>query len=718
MTSTSIAQRAREAVQIKSGTVGFADLQRLLVRGGYLRANLVAALTEFDIIAGGLAWGIRHSRYTIDCEFVENASIRDKLKAAENICTALKEHMQCPQLLLPHQIQGLDYPVLAIVLHWLLQRVAMAREDADAIAAQYTSWDFARRFRIALPKASASSAFGAPGGLSHFNQTHQYWKNANLVRRQYLRNRNNNNNSNEQEQDREEDDSNLPVFAQRRPQRIMKSSQTPESYSSPLEHANAILLEYGDRYLLSTSSLKPLQQNNNNNTNTKQIISSSSPSTKENNNKVAVVELDAAEKQDLKQQREEEEKEKIMLEKLLSSMASHTEKSKVSSDGLGSVLAAVNKKRLAKLQRQFDDRMAALQSQLEEENAEKTRIEAKRVELAERTDEYAALEAKAKKCDDKLRRAKETVASATATRDGKEEELRKAKASCDKAEAKVRGRGAEIAALLDRAFDLQARIAATQEAIRVATDEGTDKLQQMKNEIAELTAELENLAAQQDNSGDGNGDDDEDPTAKALAKARGKFATLEAELSRLDMDILNKQRDIDSVLTRAEYAQYEQRLIELDEECACKFDETQLLVREQNLKVEILRAIANEDDVLSNIFESVQPHLGEAAVRAAAASKSKAAAKKESLQAVVAQVQGILKDIAALREGQERRLAAEQQKLSERRATYDSALAKQRAFRTTIDEVARQTEKLATLKRNLRELKDAVEVSKDDEETL
>ena len=95
-----------------------------------------------------------------------------------------------------------------------------------------------------------------------------------------------------------------------------------------------------------------------------------------------------------------------------------------------------------------------------------------------------------------------------------------------------------------------------------------------------------------------------------------------------------------------------------------------------------------------------------------------AAAKKESLKAVVEQVQDFLKDISTLREGQERKLTSEQGVLSEKRARYDSALAKQRAFRSTVDEVARETERLSQLKRNLRELKDAVSSTNDAEEDL
>jgi hypothetical protein len=46
--------------------------------------------------------------------------------------------------------------------------------------------------------------------------------------------------------------------------------------------------------------------------------------------------------------------------------------------------------------------------------------------------------------------------------------------------------------------------------------------------------------------------------------------------------------------------------------------------------------------------------------------------------------------------------------LAQKRAAYDSALSKQRAFRTTVDEVARENERLSSLKRNLREMRDAL----------
>jgi hypothetical protein len=669
---TSITQRAREAAQT-TGNVGFADVQRQLVRGGYLRANLSGALTEFDIVAGGLAWGIRNSRYTIDVEFVENASIRDKLRVSENICHSLKEDMKSPHQLLPHQIQGLDYPCLAIVLKWLLQRVAMAREDHALSAARFTSWDFARRFHVALP---------GPHGAAHFAQTHQYWRNSLGAGAA----------------------ANSDAVAEwRRPQRKLIAHDTTAVSASPLEHANAILLEYGDQpsTVLPSSPQQQQQQQ------TAQQSGASGGGGGE------AIELDAAERRDLAQQREEEERERAMLERLLGAMAQHTEHAKVSSNELGALLAAVNTKRLAKVQRQYHERMAALQAQLDAEASERARVETKREELETCSQDLVAVEAKAARAEERLVRARDMVSTAEGAREDKAAELRRAQAACDKAEARLRDRGPDLAALLERAFAARDRIAAAEASLRDTTDASAERLAAAKAAVAQLTAELEAASAADAPGADGDddtrGDDGRGATARALARAEQKLAGLEAELVRLDIDMLQKQRDIDSILSRAEYVQYEQRLEELDEECACKYDETQLLVREQNLQDEICRAIANEDAVLTNIFDSVKPHLDSGAPGVKPSlSSSAAAAKRASLAAVIALVQDFLKDIGALREAQDQRLQQEQAVLAERRAAYDSALSKQRAFRATVDEVARETRRLTALKRKVRELSDAV----------
>lgn len=183
------------------GGITLEDVSTMLIDGGYFRAK-IRTLTEFDKIAGGLAWGILNSRFSIDVDFVENAVIKDKIRIAENICRALKEDMHCPFDLDPHQIQGLDYPKIAIVLEWLLKRVAAAREENAYFVSEFTKLDFRRRF--------GSDIFGKRG---------------------------------------------LPAATRCKPapSRVMISTKT--DYVNEVEHASSVLLEYGLKYQMKDSLL-------------------------------------------------------------------------------------------------------------------------------------------------------------------------------------------------------------------------------------------------------------------------------------------------------------------------------------------------------------------------------------------------------------------------------------------------------------------------------
>ena len=157
---------------------GFAEVQDCLVKGGYFRAR-IQALPPFDIVAGGLAWCIRYSRFTIDVEFVENAEIRDKIKAAENICAALHGKMHCPHPLEPHQIQGLDYPKLLIVLQWLMKRVASTREENAFFVREFTKQDYRRRFGCHFPGTkTVKRAKPKPAPARVMISQHQEYKSA------------------------------------------------------------------------------------------------------------------------------------------------------------------------------------------------------------------------------------------------------------------------------------------------------------------------------------------------------------------------------------------------------------------------------------------------------------------------------------------------------------------------------------------------------------
>jgi hypothetical protein len=612
---TSIAERARAAAGKEGvGAVTFIDVQRQLVRGGYFRANLRAALTEFDIIAGGLAWGIRNSRVTIDVEFVENAAIRDKIKVSENICHALKYDMQCPHQLLPHQIQGLDYPCLAIVFKWLLQRVAATREDNAAAVKRFTAWDFRRR--IGCPMRA--------GATSHQDQLHQYW-----------------------------------LRAQRRgtaaPARQMIHAES--QFPTPLEHASAVLLEYGDRYALSqVPQLAALEPD---------------------------MELDAAEKRELQQQREEEERERAMLDNLLANMTRHSERAKVSSAGLDSLLSAVNTKRLAKLQRQFDERMEAMRAALAAEEEERSKAERRREELERRQADVVQLEGKAARSMQRQEAAEAAVRDAQAALDGGAGELDELAAANKAAERAFRKDAASVALLADirAAFKSSLEEASTLEA---DVARGRTALADLKQEVSALAERLEGLQGP-----------DEDADAAAVQKATATKAALEAEVGRLGMQVVTLQRDLDAALTRQEFTQYEQRLKELDEECANKYDETQMLVGEQNLQLEVERAVANEEGVLRNVHEEFVAH------------KAKLVKDKAALNEFAAQCLGILHQIAEARDVQDTRLARDRSALGEKRQQFEAALLNQRNVRSLLDQIGAAVEKQAGLRRRIREIQAA-----------
>jgi hypothetical protein len=194
------------------GGMSIDDISSMLIAGGYFRAK-IRGLTDFDKVAGGLAWCILNSRHSIDVEFVENAHIRDKIKVAENICGAVKNDMQCPHDLEPHQIQGLDYPKIAVVLEWLLKRVAAARNENAHFVAEFTKLDFARRFHTNVEGLSDEThiPFHVADPISAHKKSH------------------------------------------RAPKRVMISGQA--TYASPLEHAATVLLEYGLKYQMKDSIL-------------------------------------------------------------------------------------------------------------------------------------------------------------------------------------------------------------------------------------------------------------------------------------------------------------------------------------------------------------------------------------------------------------------------------------------------------------------------------
>ena len=109
----------------------FDELVDLLVAAGYHRAR-ISSLAPFDKIVGGMAWCMTATSVDVDVEFLENATIGQKIKIGENIERTLK-FMKCRIPLQAHQIQGLDYAAIFPVVQWLVKQAYAFREEiADA----------------------------------------------------------------------------------------------------------------------------------------------------------------------------------------------------------------------------------------------------------------------------------------------------------------------------------------------------------------------------------------------------------------------------------------------------------------------------------------------------------------------------------------------------------------------------------------------------------
>lgn len=98
----------------------------ILLLAGYFRVR-IPSITIFDKILGGMTWCISCSNIDIDIIYNDDMSMGQKIKLAEEVIKGLKR-MQCPFILYPHQIQGLDYENLYPVFQWLIKFVIETRE--------------------------------------------------------------------------------------------------------------------------------------------------------------------------------------------------------------------------------------------------------------------------------------------------------------------------------------------------------------------------------------------------------------------------------------------------------------------------------------------------------------------------------------------------------------------------------------------------------------
>lgn len=108
------------------------DISDALVAAGYYRAQL-QGLSAFDKIVGGLTWCIELCDIDVDVSllFEENLTIGKKIALTEKIVKVLQS-MNCPHIIEPHQIQGLDFTNILPLVLWLIKyssEFRVAKED-------------------------------------------------------------------------------------------------------------------------------------------------------------------------------------------------------------------------------------------------------------------------------------------------------------------------------------------------------------------------------------------------------------------------------------------------------------------------------------------------------------------------------------------------------------------------------------------------------------
>ena len=108
----------------------FDEICQLLVAAGYFRAR-IPALSPFDKVAGGIVWCLTASSVDVEVEFIENATIGQKIRIGESVERALKG-MKCAVPLQAHQLQGLDVEVLYPLVQWLVKQVYGRREEIES----------------------------------------------------------------------------------------------------------------------------------------------------------------------------------------------------------------------------------------------------------------------------------------------------------------------------------------------------------------------------------------------------------------------------------------------------------------------------------------------------------------------------------------------------------------------------------------------------------
>ncbi|EKF30932.1 hypothetical protein MOQ_005238, partial [Trypanosoma cruzi marinkellei] len=529
-------------------TPGDADMVlQKLADGGYYRAR-VKALPVFDRIAGGLTWGILSSRHRLHVEFVENATIREKIRISENICNALK-HMQCPIDLRPHQIHGLDYSSLLPVVAWLLKRVEASRAENAFFLEKHTAWDFSRRFGTSLQSLLLSEKeTTAPRGG--------------------------------------DDVSLMPLtqealcFSRRRPaplrQRISEivdrhgvgKPQGGGQQLSRLMHVSSALLEYGIRYEVRDSVLMLRHVSR------------------------GVVAEDEEVAKEVRELEEEEMREERMLEKIITQMREYRERmdGKMSLSKIKALMQTTKiSESLQKLNAEYHARQQERQMQQDSVQAMQRKLEKKQEATVRYRHESEVLRLQ---CEET------------------EQQLAEAKSKLQDAKTKVARRTAKWTEYMQNLQDvyqhvmadpvqgkllqkLQALLEQKEEQQLLLEETRRDGKQRLKAAKANCVA----LAERSANAEPGVDDIWEKERAKYITELRRK----EAELSSINQKASDLLRRTDAFPTRLELMQIHMRICELNEEVSSKYGELRAAFARHNTRMEILKCLESEEMIMMQL---------------------------------------------------------------------------------------------------------------------
>lgn len=112
------------------------NIVELLIQAGYFRAR-IQSLEPFDKILGGMAWILTGCFYDIDIEFKDEMNLTEKIRVSEKITAGLKS-VNCPFVINPVQIQGLDLKPILQVLHWLVRLLETKGTERNEINKKFS----------------------------------------------------------------------------------------------------------------------------------------------------------------------------------------------------------------------------------------------------------------------------------------------------------------------------------------------------------------------------------------------------------------------------------------------------------------------------------------------------------------------------------------------------------------------------------------------------